>query len=92
MRSERRKVLLPQEREQKQILASTEPLRKGAKKEDLPEDKPLGDGIEVEVVLEKGPRSIRPRGSEGAAQMLKLVSRRSACSMRLGCTFMMNMI
>lgn len=28
----------------------------------------------VDVVLEKGPRSIRPKGSKGAAQMLQLVS------------------
>ena len=30
----------------------------------------------VEVVLEAGPRSIRPKGGIGAAYMLKLVSRR----------------
>lgn len=28
----------------------------------------------IDVVLESGPRSIRPKGSKGAAQMLKLVS------------------
>ena len=30
----------------------------------------------IDVVLESGPRSIRPRGSKGAAQMLKLVCER----------------
>jgi hypothetical protein len=34
----------------------------------------LGVHGKVDVVLESGPRSIRPRGSKGAAQMLKLVS------------------
>lgn len=34
-----------------------------------------GKGMEGEVVTESGPRSIRPRGSPGAAGMLKLVRR-----------------
>lgn len=33
-----------------------------------------GQDVEGEVTLESGPRSIRPRGSAGAAGMLKLVS------------------
>lgn len=33
-----------------------------------------GKDVEGEVTLESGPRSIRPRGSAGAAGMLKLVS------------------
>lgn len=33
-------------------------------------------GKEVELVLESGPRSIRPRGGPGAATMLRLVSSR----------------
>lgn len=33
-----------------------------------------GELVEGEVTLESGPRSIRPRGSAGAAPMLKLVS------------------
>jgi oxygen-dependent protoporphyrinogen oxidase len=34
------------------------------------------DPIDVEITLEAGPRSIRPKGSIGAAHMLKLVSLR----------------
>ena len=34
---------------------------------------PEGELIEGEVTLESGPRSIRPKGSRGAAGMLKLV-------------------
>ena len=33
-----------------------------------------GEMVEGEVVLEGGPRTIRPRGSRGAPKMLKLVS------------------
>lgn len=33
-----------------------------------------GNTIEGEVTLESGPRSIRPKGSKGAAGMLRLVS------------------
>ena len=40
-----------------------------------------GQAVEGQVTLESGPRSIRPRGSAGAAGMLKLVSRRLALLM-----------
>jgi oxygen-dependent protoporphyrinogen oxidase len=41
-----------------------------------------GKDIRGEIVLEGGPRSIRPRGSRGAVKMLKLVcrSRLATCS------------
>lgn len=40
-------------------------------------------GKEVELVLESGPRSIRPRGGPGAATMLRLVSAKRRTRIRM---------